>query len=547
MALQLEELKSCFTRTPEDVREALQTLPKTLKETYDKILNSIPRRNQSYIRAVIQWIACSAIPLSLDELAVAAVNDPAAAKFYGSKYQPTGGGENIEKMLFKLIDVRKAERVSVMDLFEGGPKPRWTEVFNNFERAKEQVWYYGSDIVTFSHSSVRDYLLQRHDDADVSRSFSFSENMAHRFIAKSCLAFFQNITTPSAGDKACGEGFFCLFTYLGRHWHTHAACLRDEEPGSLAHLLNEVPFAVNCLLSARDEYTEESFAEIVGWEGSHGERPSPELILRYVACRGSTCVLDSFLASNPDLDVNGSTEYGDTALSLACERQHWQIADTLLKRGADPNKNSESIAPIVDASMHGADDIVQKLISHGANVNVECGTFSHDTPNTPLSAAIAASHLSTIELLLINGANPEIISNLGNAISVAASLGRHECVDLLLKYGATLEVSELHSSSLLELASTTGSIETVKLLLIQGLDVDDKNRLVPLAEDAMLPANTYTFNYPTIDISQPRPHTSFCDDSYGSPMHAAAADGHTEIIKLLVDQYSAAVNEKSHY
>ena len=72
--------------TPKDVGEALRTLPKTLKETYDKILDSVPKRNQSYIRAALQWIAGSARPLSRDELAVAAVNDPTVAKSNGSEY-----------------------------------------------------------------------------------------------------------------------------------------------------------------------------------------------------------------------------------------------------------------------------------------------------------------------------------------------------------------------------------------------------------------------------------------------------------------------------
>lgn len=543
MALQLEELKSC--PTPKDVRETLRTLPKTLKETYEKILNSTPKRDQPYIRAALQWIACSVRPLSLDELAFAVVNDPAVVKPNGSENQLVGGGEAIQKMLSKLIDVHKVERISLWDFLHQESRSRsLTDILDETKRMREAHQYPGSNIVVFSHSSVRDYLLQRHNDADVSMSFFFSEDMAHRLIAKSLLALIQNLPeTASVDNEAYRVGWEGLSMYLARYWQTHAARLPDEEPGSLAHIWNEVPSAVRFLLMAEDEYTNDQFGDIVGLEEFQTEPPSPEQKLRYAACSGSSCVLDIIFASHPDLDVDASTESGETALSFACERQHWQIADTLLKRGADPNKHGFMTAPLFDASMHGADDIVRELISHSADVNVE---IEVDDDNTPLTAAIVADHPSTIELLLMNGANPDIISVCGTSISLAAKYGRHECMDLLLKYGASLEVWDIDCPSPLECASASGSVETVKLLLTQGLDVHEKNCLMRLPGDEMLPANTYMFEYPTVAISQPGSGFMCGFTRYGSPMHAAAAYGHTEVIKLLVEN-NAAVNERSHY
>jgi len=529
------ELKSCVT--PKDVREALRTLPKTLKETYDKILDSVPKRNQSYIRAALQWIACSTRPLSLDELAVAVVIDPAVAKPNGSENQLFRGGETIHKMLSKLIDVHKVERFSLVDSINhkfGSVK----DLLEKFASYREDLKLLGPTVVKFSHSSVRNYLLQRRDDADLSRSFSFSEDMAHRFIAKSVLAYFQSLSeTASIGNKAYGESWLCLLMYLMRHWHTHAVRLPDEEPGSLAHLFNEVPLAVRYLLMAEDEYTGDSFEDIVGFEESQRKPPSPEQKLQYAACSGSSRVVDIILASNPDLDVDASSEYGN-ALFFACERQYWHIADILLERGADPNKHDELRVPLIHACMHGADEVVQKLISHKADVN------DFDDEHHPLTAAIVAGHLSTVKLLLINKADLDILAPEGTPIFVAASYGRHECMDLLLKYGASLEGLDEFSPSLLEYASASGSVETVKLLLTQGLDVDEKKCLMPLNEDNMLWANTYSFKYPYISIQLS--HFNILSSSYGSPMHAAAAYGNTEIIKLLVEN-NAAVNERSHY
>ena len=228
---------------------------------------------------------------------------------------------------------------------------------------------------------------------------------------------------------------------------------------------------------------------------------------------------------------------------VACERGHWQIASTLLRRGADPNKHDGMTVPLFLASKHGADDIVRELISHSADVNVECDSSCE---NTPLTAAIVAVHTSTIKLLLINGANPNVVSSLGNSISVAAQYGRHECMDLLLKHGASLEEMEIDFPSPLEYAAASGSVETVKFLLTQGLDVNEKNCLRPLKVDAMLPANTYDLTYPIVLISQPEPHFNYNHTSYGSPINAAAAYGHTDVVKLLVEN-NAAVNKRSHY
>ena len=508
------ELKSCFT--PNDVREALRTLPKTLEETYDKIFDSIPKRNQPYVRAALQWIACSARPLSLDELAVAAVTNPAKVKPNGPENQLIGGGKTIHKMLSKLIDVQELDRNCFEDILL-----RWSSK--------------NSNIVKFSHSSVRDYLLQRHDDTDVSRPFSFSEDMAHRFIAKSCLAFMPE--TANTVDEAYGMGPVCnqMDNYLTNHWHTHAARLPDEEPGSLAHLFNEVPLAVRFFMMAE--------ADLLGVWRSRTEPPSPEEKLQYAACRSSSRLTNIVLASYPDLDIDASTKDGSTALSFACERRHWQIADTLLKRGADPNQHSEMIAPLVAASRHGADDIVQKLISHGADVNVRCDPVCDCTP---LVDAIAAGHPSTVELLLINGADPDIWKINNMHCVRAADRGVHECIDLLLRHRVALETECIDPPSPLEYAAASGSVKTVKMLLAQGLDVDDDKFLLPLHADEMLPASIYRLKYPIVDIHQPPTHRNCLCKSYGSPMHAAAYYGHTEVIKLLVEN-NAAVNEQSHY
>jgi hypothetical protein len=52
-----------------DLRGALRALPKSLDETYDRILSSIDEQHSSDVHKVLQWLAFSAEPMTLEEVA----------------------------------------------------------------------------------------------------------------------------------------------------------------------------------------------------------------------------------------------------------------------------------------------------------------------------------------------------------------------------------------------------------------------------------------------------------------------------------------------
>lgn len=219
------ELKSCGTAT--EVRETLRTLPKTLEEHYERIFCSIPQRHQSRVRAALQWIACSARPLTIDELAVAVVINPDAEE---SCEPLSAGSQAIHQMLSKLIDVEKVEPASLQFKVK---HESFREILDHLTRCKDTLADHGLNpnltTVKFSHSSVREYVLQQQDGPIQPSRFSFSMDTANRFIARSCLAYIQE---PSCA-KLPG-----LLMYLMRYWHVHAARLPNEEPASLIRLFN---------------------------------------------------------------------------------------------------------------------------------------------------------------------------------------------------------------------------------------------------------------------------------------------------------------------
>src|SRR5262245_51174971 len=57
------------------LRKALASLPKTLDETYDRILNNIDDNNRELAFKMLQWLVSSGRPLQQEELAEAIIID----------------------------------------------------------------------------------------------------------------------------------------------------------------------------------------------------------------------------------------------------------------------------------------------------------------------------------------------------------------------------------------------------------------------------------------------------------------------------------------
>ncbi len=66
-ACQLDVSSEC--RNVSKLHEALNTLPTTLDETYNRILSNIEPLYKPEVLHILQWLACSLRPLSLEEVA----------------------------------------------------------------------------------------------------------------------------------------------------------------------------------------------------------------------------------------------------------------------------------------------------------------------------------------------------------------------------------------------------------------------------------------------------------------------------------------------
>jgi ankyrin repeat protein len=135
------------------------------------------------------------------------------------------------------------------------------------------------------------------------------------------------------------------------------------------------------------------------------------------------------LARDPQL-VNAYAVDGFQALGLACFFGHLDVAEYLVKAGASinaPSRNGLSAAPIHSAAAAGHEKIVDMLLKNGADPNVrEQGGYM------PLHAAAQNGDLAVIRTLIYGGADMLARGDNGKTpLDLALEAGHMEAAKLL--------------------------------------------------------------------------------------------------------------------
>lgn len=156
------------------------------------------------------------------------------------------------------------------------------------------------------------------------------------------------------------------------------------------------------------------------------------------------------------------------------------------------NKSSEMvISPLRKASRTGKKDIVEFLISNGANVKVK-----YENGNEALHSACSNGHTEVAALLIENGANVNAKAEDGwTPLLSAASCGNIDTIKLLLSKGADINAKDNKGSSPIYASSHNNHKKAVEFLISKGADVNIRNcdfctplfsaieaRSVPIAE-----------------------------------------------------------------
>ena len=136
----------------------------------------------------------------------------------------------------------------------------------------------------------------------------------------------------------------------------------------------------------------------------------PELTLFEAAALGDFDRVRELVSADPDAIGQWSPD-GFTALHLAAFFGHDEVAEELLRRGADTGavaRNRIRVQPLHSAAAGGHTAVARVLLEHGADPNArQEGGFA------PIHAAAQAGNDELYALLLASGADQEAVTDDG--------------------------------------------------------------------------------------------------------------------------------------
>ncbi|CUS10690.1 unnamed protein product, partial [Tuber aestivum] len=429
----LRILEECIT--PEDVRESLKELPEDLDSVYLRILDSIPKKQKEYIWRVLHWLAFSAEPLTLGQLAEAIL-----IEFNVNKYGDDPG---------TLFDM--ASLMSICPSLISFEDSRDHETCTQ-ERLRLHL----------AHFSVKEYLISDRAAQGPSAYYHISEHGANLLMGHACLS---RILRHSEQNAISGpERQEATFLYhSARYWSLYIEALGETVPTPLSDAVLKVLELGRVWL---DIYDPDDHYHHHGRRGS-STCPPP---IYYSSMLGLVIACKSLLNRTEDT-VNANAKGGvyGNALQAAVVGGRESIVRFLLDRGASVNAQGGHYGNALQgAAFRGNESVVQLLLESGAEVSARGGYYGN-----ALQAAAYRGNLSVVQLLLERGAEVNARDGLyGNALQAAVVGGRESIVRFLLDRGASVNARGGHYGNALQAAIVKGNGVIVEFLLGCGAEVN---------------------------------------------------------------------------
>ena len=442
-----------------DVRGILSRLPKTLDDTYERILRDIHNDNKIHARRLLHCLAVAVRPLRVEELAEILAFDFDTAKGDIPEYHADWRWKDQEEAVLSTC-------ASLITIAE----------HNGSNESKR--------VVQFSHFSVKEFLMSDRLAApirDVSQYHILPEP-AHTILAQACLGFLLHLDDHVDTERVKD---FPLAKYAAEYWAAHA-----QFQGVASH--------VKCGMETLFDPDKPYFAS---WVGIHDideplkrsdnrTWPTP---LYYSALCGFHDIAKDLVIKYPQ-HVNAIGGGYDSPLVAALNRSHVSVAELLLQHGGNINVHGTSgRTPLHTQILHSHNQdeenlvFLRFLVEHGADVNAT--DEGYHTPLHIICHYYDGYHiLAVVRLLLEHGADVNA-TNAGYQtplhIVVHNEYSDHECSDqfltvvrLLLGHGADVHAPDKGHETPLHLAMRRQRSATyiTRILLEHGADPNLKNK-----------------------------------------------------------------------
>jgi ankyrin repeat protein len=546
-------------------------MPKTLDETYERILGAIDDIYFDEVRTALEWLAFSERPVSVAELAeTCSIHlDDSEEPFLEE------GGHDALVQLFGVISSLVMVNIPARQYWYEPPPHKYdTACYTQYVR--------------LAHFSVKEYLvsnrLHQSHHARLSR-YALRDTEVHRLLSRSCceyLLYFarepqmqtwydEEKPPEDLADRAVEytrdyltEFFpaYPLLPYVCHFWFRHQALAETGiEPlptdGQLhVRVLddNRARFSWLRLLN-RFEFTGVDFYEgyngttALYWASALGLRQTTlsllcdpkssqnvrsvggihHTALQAAAYYGYERVVEILITSGTGIESKGG-QHG-TALVAAARNGHEKTVEILITSGADVNCWGRNLSTaLIVAAQFGHKKIVEILIASGADVNCWGGEFS-----TALIAAAFSGHEKIVEILITSGADVECQGDVfGTALIVAAYYGHEKIVEILIASGADVNCWGGIFGTALIAAASCGHEKTVEILIASGADIEYRGGMFGTTLIAAVYNGRGNIVSKLLQAKMGRGTLNYKTNIYGTALELAAANGDEHIVNKLL-------------
>ena len=395
-------------------REALVSLPPGLPDTYQRILNPIPKSDLGVALKALRWLVCCQRPLTLSELAVAIAIEPGSDRF------------NDEK---KLDDD---------ELILG--------ILGSLVRQNAET-----STVHAAHFSVTEYLTSRTLPDRSTNCYYIDEDEGHEELLNCCLTYLS--FHPS---NIVGEGETLFRSYAIFHWPLHAK-RAEGDLGSFERITS--------FLSDTERPTFRRWQD--EWEARFDPNlrvnlPNTHSGLYYAALFSLPRVVEELLKA-----PEAMARAGGQALLAAARDGDDGVVDLLLQaKGEDTLTARTALGwTVLHRAVYNRHiGFVRKLLTLGVDVDAQ-----DQEGWSALSIAISEGYGEIVKILLSNGANPsqQVKESLWAPLHLAAQRGKVHIVQSLLDAGADLTQLTASGSTALQISVLYCQREVFRLLVNQ--------------------------------------------------------------------------------
>ncbi|KAK1991679.1 purine and uridine phosphorylase [Colletotrichum falcatum] len=292
VSCQLDALEKCPDRN--SLRQTLRSLPRTLDETYARVISKIPSEIELIARRLLQFLVFSERPLRIEEAVdVIAVVTEDRPRFDANNRMP------------KPCEISSycSSLVAVITRVDKDGKSEVKEL-------------------QLAHFSVKEYLLS--DRVEKTISGTFRQTLARASVTEVCLAYLLELNYSLS--PAALRHSYPLARYAAQYWMSHAV---QADTSRVDTLIREF---------CQNKHSSKTFYQLYNpdrpWEQKperFGSNDTP--LLYYVAYGGVICAVEEMLKNGADVNAQGG-QYGN-ALQAASYNGHSNIVQLLLDKGAD--------------------------------------------------------------------------------------------------------------------------------------------------------------------------------------------------------------------